>query len=62
MRIGLFGSVEAAGEGFGRGFHNYVDCNVEAEALGYTGITFAAAASATNASNCATAFSKKRVG
>jgi hypothetical protein len=35
MRFGLFGSAEAGGDGFGRGFHNYVDYNVEAEALGY---------------------------
>jgi alkanesulfonate monooxygenase SsuD/methylene tetrahydromethanopterin reductase-like flavin-dependent oxidoreductase (luciferase family) len=35
MRFGLFGSVEAGGDGSGRGFHNYVDYNVEAEALGY---------------------------
>ncbi|HLY89340.1 MAG TPA: LLM class flavin-dependent oxidoreductase [Acetobacteraceae bacterium] len=35
MRFGLFGSAEAGCDGSGRGFHGYVDYNVEAEALGY---------------------------
>jgi len=38
MRFGLFGSAEAggaaAGVGRGQGFRNYVEYNVEAEALG----------------------------
>jgi len=34
MRFGLFGSAEAGGDG-GQRFHNYIDYNVEAEALGY---------------------------
>jgi len=35
MRFGLFGSAEAGGDGSGRGFRDYIDYNVEAEALGY---------------------------
>ncbi len=39
MRFGLFGSAEAggdaAGAGRGQGFRNYIEYNVEAEALGY---------------------------
>src|SRR5579864_454343 len=35
MQFGLFGSAEAGGDGSGRGFQNYVEFNVEAEALGY---------------------------
>jgi alkanesulfonate monooxygenase SsuD/methylene tetrahydromethanopterin reductase-like flavin-dependent oxidoreductase (luciferase family) len=36
MRFGLFGSAEAGGgAGSGPGFRDYIDCNVEAEALGY---------------------------
>src|SRR5690349_391861 len=35
MRFGLFGSAEAGGDGSGRGFHSYIEYNVEAEALGY---------------------------
>lgn len=39
MRFGLFGSAQAdanaLGAGVGQGFHDYVDFNVEAEALGY---------------------------
>src|ERR1700676_762238 len=34
MLFGLLGSAEAGGAG-GRGFHNYVEYNIEAEALGY---------------------------
>ena len=34
MLFGLLGSAEAGGDG-GRGFHNYVEYNIEAEALGY---------------------------
>src|ERR1700721_4695981 len=39
MRFGLFGSAQSSAEnlgaGVGQGFHNYIDYNVEAEALGY---------------------------
>src|ERR1700755_245330 len=39
MRFGLFGSAQADGNdlgaGIGQGFHDYIDYNVEAEALGY---------------------------
>jgi alkanesulfonate monooxygenase SsuD/methylene tetrahydromethanopterin reductase-like flavin-dependent oxidoreductase (luciferase family) len=39
MRFGLFGSAQANGSdlaaGIGQGFHDYIDFNVEAEALGY---------------------------
>jgi alkanesulfonate monooxygenase SsuD/methylene tetrahydromethanopterin reductase-like flavin-dependent oxidoreductase (luciferase family) len=39
MRFGLFGSAQSSlenlGAGAGQGFHDYVDYNVEAEALGY---------------------------
>ena len=39
MRFGLFGSAEAGGDavgtGRGQGFRNYIEYNVEAEALGY---------------------------
>ena len=39
MRFGLFGSAEAGGDAAGtsrgQGFRNYIDYNVEAEALGY---------------------------
>ncbi len=39
MRFGLFGSAQANGSdlaaGVGQGFHDYIDFNVEAEALGY---------------------------
>lgn len=35
MRFGLFGSAEASGAGAGPGFRDYIDANVEAEALGY---------------------------
>lgn len=34
MRFGLFGSAEAGGDR-GQGFHNYINYNIEAEALGY---------------------------
>jgi alkanesulfonate monooxygenase SsuD/methylene tetrahydromethanopterin reductase-like flavin-dependent oxidoreductase (luciferase family) len=34
MQFGLFGSAEAGGDR-GQGFHNYIDYNIEAEALGY---------------------------
>jgi alkanesulfonate monooxygenase SsuD/methylene tetrahydromethanopterin reductase-like flavin-dependent oxidoreductase (luciferase family) len=34
MRFGLFNSAEAGGNG-GQGYHNYIDYNIEAEALGY---------------------------
>src|ERR1700730_7003960 len=34
MLFGLLGSAEDGGDG-GRGFHNYVEFNMEAEALGY---------------------------
>jgi alkanesulfonate monooxygenase SsuD/methylene tetrahydromethanopterin reductase-like flavin-dependent oxidoreductase (luciferase family) len=41
MRFGLFGSAQADGSdlgaGLGQGFHDYIDFNVEAEALGYYG-------------------------
>ena len=39
MRFGLFGSAQSSAEnlgaGIGQGFHDYIDYNVEAEALGY---------------------------
>jgi len=39
MRFGLFGSAQAhssdLGKAIGQGFHDYIDFNVEAEALGY---------------------------
>jgi alkanesulfonate monooxygenase SsuD/methylene tetrahydromethanopterin reductase-like flavin-dependent oxidoreductase (luciferase family) len=39
MRFGLFGGAQAAssnlGTGVGQGFHDFVDFNIEAEALGY---------------------------
>src|SRR5688572_9801468 len=37
MRFGLFGGAQTGNEAAapGRGFHDYVDFNVEAEALGY---------------------------
>jgi alkanesulfonate monooxygenase SsuD/methylene tetrahydromethanopterin reductase-like flavin-dependent oxidoreductase (luciferase family) len=39
MRFGLFGSAQANGTtleaGVGQGFHDYIDYNIEAEALGY---------------------------
>jgi alkanesulfonate monooxygenase SsuD/methylene tetrahydromethanopterin reductase-like flavin-dependent oxidoreductase (luciferase family) len=39
MRFGLFGSAQSSSEnlgaGVGQGFHDYIDYNVEAEALGY---------------------------
>src|ERR1700730_17826965 len=39
MRFGLFGSAQSSSEnlgaGAGQGFHDYIDYNVEAEALGY---------------------------
>jgi alkanesulfonate monooxygenase SsuD/methylene tetrahydromethanopterin reductase-like flavin-dependent oxidoreductase (luciferase family) len=39
MRFGLFGSAQSSaanlGSGLGQGFHDYIDYNVEAEALGY---------------------------
>src|ERR1700683_4734702 len=39
MRFGLFGSAQAGrrdlGAGTGKGFHDYIDFNVEAESLGY---------------------------
>jgi alkanesulfonate monooxygenase SsuD/methylene tetrahydromethanopterin reductase-like flavin-dependent oxidoreductase (luciferase family) len=34
MRFGIFGTAEAGGDG-GQGFRDYVDYNIEAEALGY---------------------------
>src|SRR3984957_6544936 len=38
MRFGLFGSAQSGGglgAGIGQGFHDYINFNVEAEALGY---------------------------
>jgi alkanesulfonate monooxygenase SsuD/methylene tetrahydromethanopterin reductase-like flavin-dependent oxidoreductase (luciferase family) len=39
VRFGLFGSAQSSaanlGSGLGQGFHDYIDYNVEAEALGY---------------------------
>src|SRR5271169_4487831 len=39
MRFGLFGSAQSSSEnlgaGVGQGFHDYIDYNVEAEALSY---------------------------
>jgi alkanesulfonate monooxygenase SsuD/methylene tetrahydromethanopterin reductase-like flavin-dependent oxidoreductase (luciferase family) len=35
MQFGLFGSTQAGDDDLGRGFHDYADYNIEAEALGY---------------------------
>jgi alkanesulfonate monooxygenase SsuD/methylene tetrahydromethanopterin reductase-like flavin-dependent oxidoreductase (luciferase family) len=35
MQFGLFGSTHTGDDDLGRGFHDYVDYNIEAEALGY---------------------------
>jgi alkanesulfonate monooxygenase SsuD/methylene tetrahydromethanopterin reductase-like flavin-dependent oxidoreductase (luciferase family) len=39
MRFGIFGAAQAgsslAGAPMGQGFHEFIDFNVEAEALGY---------------------------
>src|SRR5882672_12865042 len=41
MRFGIFGAAQAGslhpGASMGRGFHDFIDFNVEAEALGYHG-------------------------